>query len=214
MFSCFRLTNIKSNLRFNIFPVIYHCIIHMNRIPHNVCKKTYCILVKKFCRFDHYISGCFIIGPFTDRNNLTCCTVNNFPPSGNIITCIYFQHIRIKMIHQVNFQFFLCSCMEMTHNVHLLDFIRVCLSPFIIFSGCIISCVDFSTSILQFLWKFCTVTVTDRICSPLIHNLQCFFYHIQVCRNGNSAFILAHFSTSFYFICFLFSFILLYIDIL
>ena len=56
MRTCCRLAHIKGDLRLYILPVVDNCIVHMYRIPHDVCKKTYGILVEFFCRSDHNIS--------------------------------------------------------------------------------------------------------------------------------------------------------------
>ena len=100
-----RLPDIKGNLRFYIFPVIYYCIVHMNRVPHDISQKTYGIFMEQFCRLDYYIPVFFLIGPFGGGDYFSCSSVYYFPPSCNIIMGIYFQHIRIQMIHQMNFQF-------------------------------------------------------------------------------------------------------------
>ena len=87
--SCKRLAYIKSHLRLYIFPVIYNCIVHMNRIPHNISKEAYCIIMERNC-INHYISTFLIITPFICWNRFTCCTVHNLPPAFFVIPCIYF----------------------------------------------------------------------------------------------------------------------------
>ena len=196
MCSCLRLTHIKSDLRLYVLPVIYDSIIHMNRVPHDICQKADRIFMKKFRRCDHDISTLFVIRPPICRNDFACGTVNDFPPSGDIITGIYFQHVRVEMVHKVDLKFLLRCCMERTHDVHLLDLIRVCLCPCIIFSCCIISSVDLCTCVFEFCRELCSIAVTNRICAPFLYDIQCFFYHIQVCRDRNSAFVLTHRCTS------------------
>ena len=87
--SCKRLAHVKSHLRLYIFPVIYNCVVHMNRIPHNVSKEAYCIIMERNGINDH-ISAFLVITPFVCRNRLACCTVHNLPPALFIIPCIYF----------------------------------------------------------------------------------------------------------------------------
>ena len=193
MRSCRRLTYIKSDLRLYILPFVYHCIVHMYRIPHDVCKKTYCIFVKFLRRLDHDISTLRIVRPVFCFYGLTCRTVNHFPPSVNIVSCIDRKHVRIQVIHQMNFKFFFYCCMERSHNIHLLDFFRMCLRPCIIFTCCIISRIDLRTGIFQFLRKLCAITVTDCICAPFSHNIQCFLNHIKVCRYCHTSFFCCHF---------------------
>ena len=92
---CFRLAHIKCNLRFHIFPVIYYCIVHVYRIPHDICQEAYSVFMKQLCSSDHYITGFFIIAPQLCWYRFPGSTVYNFPPSVDIISCIHRQHIRI-----------------------------------------------------------------------------------------------------------------------
>ena len=193
MCSCRRLAYIKRNLRLHILPVIDHCIVHMYRIPHDVCKKTYCIFVKFLCMLDHNISTLRIVRPVFCFHCLTCRTVNHFPPSVNIVSCIDCKHVRIQVIHQMDFQSVFYCCMERSHNIHLLDFFRMCLRPCIVFTCCIIGCIDLCAGIFQFLRKLGSITVTDCICAPFPHNIQCFLNHIKVCRYCHTSFFCCHF---------------------
>ena len=190
---CFRLTHIKSNLWLHIFPVIYHSIVHIDRIPHNISQETNGILMKPFCWMNHHIPALFFVSPFTDRNDFPCGTICYFPPFPDIIPVIHLQHCRIQMIHQMYFQTIFRCRMERCHNIHLLNFVRIRFCPFIIFSGCTVSRIDLCSGILQFLRKFRTITVTECICSPLIHDLQCLRHHIQICRYGYTTFVLLHY---------------------
>ena len=184
---CLRLTDIKCDLFFHTLPVIRHRIIHMNRIPHNISQKTYRIIMKSLRRFDGHITGLLTVTPLCHRNHFSCRTVNNFPPSCNIITGIHLQHIRIQMLHQMNRQFSLRCRMERCHNIHLLNLIRIRFRPCIIFSGCIICCVYLRIHLLQFFRVIRSVTVTDRIRPPPFHQLQCLRYDIHISRNRYSA---------------------------
>ncbi|CDD87270.1 unknown [Blautia obeum CAG:39] len=147
MRSCLWLTHIKSDLRLHVLPVIYNCIIHMYRVPHDICQEADGIFMKKLRRCDHNISALFVIRPLVCRNDFACGTVNDFPPSGDIVTGIYFQHVRVEMVHKVDLKFLICCCMERAHDVHLLDLIRICLCPCVIFSCCIVGSVDLCTRI-------------------------------------------------------------------
>ena len=193
--SCGRLAHVKGHLRLHILPVIDNCIVHMNRIPHNIRKKAYSILMKRHC-LDLYISGFFIIRPLFTGNRLACSTIHNLPPFADIISCIYCKHIRVKMIHQMNFQRFLHCCVDGCHNIHLLDFFRMSFCPVVILTCCVIGCIDLGSCILQFLWKLCSVTVTDGICAPLFHNIKCLSDHVQICRNRDSSSFFCHVHTS------------------
>ena len=84
-----RLTDIKCDLFFHTLPVIRHRIIHMNRIPHNISQKTYRIIMKSLRRFDGHITGLLTVTPLCHRNHFSCRTVNDFPPSLDIIMRIY-----------------------------------------------------------------------------------------------------------------------------
>ena len=84
-----RLTDIKCDLFFHTLPVISHRIIHMNRIPHNISQKTYRIIMKSLRRFDRHIPGLLTVTPLRHRNHFSRRTVNDFPPSLDIIMRIY-----------------------------------------------------------------------------------------------------------------------------
>ena len=96
------LSHIKGDLMLHILPVIYNSVIHMYRIPHNIGKKTYCIIMKCLCTVDCHIPTLAVIAPLLCRNYFSRGTVNHFPPSCDIIMVIDLQHIRIQMVHQMN----------------------------------------------------------------------------------------------------------------
>jgi len=105
MSSCFWLAHIKGDLRLYIFPVVYHCIVHMYRIPHNISQEADGILMERFYRCNYHISARFIIMPLTCRNHCSCGTVDYFPPLCDIIACVHLQHIRVQVVHKVDLQF-------------------------------------------------------------------------------------------------------------
>ena len=142
------LAHIKGNLRFYILPFIYDCIVHVYRIPHNISQEAYGIFMKRLCRSDNHISGFFHIAPQVCGDGFSGSAIHNLPPSVNIISRIYLQHIRIQMIHQMNLQLRRRRCMERSHNIHLLNFFRICFRPCIVFTGCVIGCIDFGTRFL------------------------------------------------------------------
>ena len=78
---CLWLSHIKCKLMFYILPVIYHRIIHMYRIPQDICQKTYGIIMKRCCLND-YITLFFIVFPLPCRDNFSRTAINDFPPSG------------------------------------------------------------------------------------------------------------------------------------
>ena len=147
MSSCFRLAHIKCDLWFYVLPFIYYRIIHMYRVPHNICQEADCIFMKQFCSRNHYVSCRFFIRPLIRRYRFACVTVHYFPPSANIISRIDCKHIRIEVIHQVDFQRICNCCMKRCHNIHLLYFFRMRFRPGIILAGGIVSCVDFCSRI-------------------------------------------------------------------
>ena len=53
--------------------------------------------------------------------------------------------------------------------------------------------IDLRTGIFQFLRKLGSITVTDCICAPFPHNIQCFLNHIKVCRYCHTSFFCCHF---------------------
>ena len=89
VFFCLRLTDIKRDLFFHALPVVGHRIIHMHRIPHNISQKTYRIIMKSLRRFDRHIPGLLTVTPLRHRNHFSRRTVNDFPPSLDIIMRIY-----------------------------------------------------------------------------------------------------------------------------
>ena len=193
MGSCLWLAHIKGDLGLYVLPVVYHCVVHMYRVPHNICQEAYGVLMEKLRRGDYHISGLFVVGPAGYRHCFACGAVYNFPPSCNVVTGVDLQHIRVKVIHQVNFQCLRNCGVEGAHNVHLLDLVRVGFCPGVVFSCGVVSGVDLRSGVLQFLGKFRSVAVTDGVCAPLVHNIQCLFYHIQVCWYGNTSFFCFHF---------------------
>ena len=102
IFVCLWLTHIKCDLLFKVCPSVCHRIVHMYRIPHNIGKKTYCIIMKCLCTVDCHIPTLAVIAPLICRNYFSRGTVNHFPPSCDIIMVIDLQHIRIQMVHQMN----------------------------------------------------------------------------------------------------------------
>ena len=57
------LAHIKRNLLFHIFPAVGHGIIHMHRVPHNVCQKTDRVTVERLRLVDRHVASCLIIRP-------------------------------------------------------------------------------------------------------------------------------------------------------
>ena len=164
----FRLAHIKRNLMLHTLPVICHCIVHMHRIPHDICKKAYRIIMERLCARD-YITIFLRIAPLFHRHYFACSTVHDFPPAPDIISAVRREHIRIKSLHQMNFQYIAICCIERRHDIHLLYLLGIFQCPLIIFSGGIISGINFSIYITEFFWKICTVTIADSICSPFLH---------------------------------------------
>ena len=115
-FMSLRLTYIKGNLMFYVFPSVGHCIVHMYWVPHNIRQKAYSIIMERFC-LDFHVSCFFRVAPFACRNRLSCGTVYYFPPTINIIPAVWFQHIRIKSFHQMNFQGSSLGSIEWRHYI-------------------------------------------------------------------------------------------------
>ena len=134
---------------------------------------------------DGHIPCLVTVLPLFRGNHLTGCTVNHFPPAGDIIPGINLEHVRIQMVHQVNGQLTFSCIIERCHDIHLLNLIRVCFCPCIVFSGCIISGVNLGIHMAQLLRIVCSVTVADSVCAPPFHKLQCLRNHIHICRNCN-----------------------------
>ena len=101
-FMCLWLTHIKCNLMLHVFPVVDNGIVHVHRIPHNVSQKTYGIIMERYCRINGHIPCLLRIRPVITAYYFTCSTVDNFPPTTNVIIAVYFQHFRINTGHQMN----------------------------------------------------------------------------------------------------------------
>ena len=191
---CLWLAHVKSDLLLKIGPAVCHCIVHMDRIPHNVGKEADCVVVEGRCVMDGHIPGLPVIAPFFHRHDFPCGAVDDFPPSGDIIMVVHFQHIRVEMVHQVDGKLALHRCVERCHDIHLLDLIRIGLGPRIVLSCCVICGVNLRVHVLQLFRIIRPVTVTDSIGSPALYQFQCLRYNINVCRYRNSSFcLLLHF---------------------
>ena len=116
--------------------------------------------------FYFYSCSGFIVAPISNRHNIPRCSVYNFPPSLYIISAVRGEHIRIKAFHKINLKNLFSSCISWSHYIHLLDFIRICLSPGIVFSSGVVSRIYLKPFILKFYRKVCTVAVSDSISSP------------------------------------------------
>ena len=165
---CLWLTDIKSDLMFYIFPVVGHGIVHMYRIPHDIGEEAYGIFMKCSC-LDRDSLGGFLIAPAVSWNDSAGCTVNDFPPAGDIISCIWGEHVRVKSFHDRDRQCFRVCHVEWSHEIHLLNLIRVGFCPCVIFSGCIVGGINLCVRIFQCCRKISSVTVTDGICAPEFH---------------------------------------------
>ena len=126
------------------------------------------------------IAAFFVIAPVAYGHGLACGAIHNLPPSFDIISCVYGKHIRIKMIHKMNFKLFFNCRVERCHNIHLLNFIRICLCPGIILSCGVIGGIDFCARVFKLLGEFRAVAITNCICAPNIHNFNCFLNHIHI----------------------------------
>ena len=131
------LPHIKRNLVLHILPVIDHRIVHMYRIPHNICKKAYGIIMKRDAS-DNDLSCFLLIGPVRDRNHLSSTPVNHLPPAGNIIPAVRREHIGIKSFHQTDAKRFPRRRIDRSHQIHLLNFIGILPRPLVILSRRII----------------------------------------------------------------------------
>ena len=90
VFMCFWLSYIKRNLLFKICPSVCYRIVHMYRIPHNIRKEAYRIIMKFFRAGYGHISTRRVITPLRYRHCFSCCSVDHFPPSCYIVPIIYF----------------------------------------------------------------------------------------------------------------------------
>ena len=181
------LAHIKSDLFLKVLPSVCHRIVHMHRIPHDICQKAHRIIMKSLWTADDHISCLRIVAPLVCRYHFSCSPVDHLPPSGNIIMIVYLKHIRIQMIHEMDSQILICSSIKGRHDIHLLDLIRICLGPGIVFSCSVICRIYLGIHVLQFFRIIRAVTVPDRVCSPSFQQFQCLRHHVHICGDRHSS---------------------------
>ena len=96
---CFRLSDIECDLMFKILPAICHSIVHMNRIPDNICQKADCIFMERFCIVDADTACFLIVFPFICGYHFPCGSVDDFPPAFSVISCIYLHQFIRNSFH-------------------------------------------------------------------------------------------------------------------
>ena len=188
------LTNIISHLMFFAFPFIGQAVIHVHRIPDHKSQKADCISMVWDGIMDRDFACFFIIIPI--GNNCVCSTIDNFPPAMDIIDRIWLELVGIKMFHDADRKLGVFGGNKITHQIHLLDLIRIRLCPFIIFSSCVISSVLFDVHITQFFRHVRAVTIANCIRFPTIDDIYGRINYVYICWYCNSSCI-AHFNVPF-----------------
>ena len=63
IFMCLRLAHVECDLLFKICPAVCHCIVHMYRVPHDVCEEAHCIIMEFLCVCYRHIPALRVIAP-------------------------------------------------------------------------------------------------------------------------------------------------------
>ncbi len=158
----FRLSHIVSKLMGRILPVVRNKIIHMYRVPDQESQKTDGILMIRN-RFNNHLARCFLILPLCSGYDLSCCSVNYFPPPFGRIYRIYLELFRMKTLHQFYADRISFRRHAVADQIFLLYFFRIFHSPVIVFSGRIISRVYFSVLTKQFFRHRRPITIPQSI---------------------------------------------------
>ena len=106
--------------------------------------------------------------------------VDDFPPAGNVVVVVDLHQLAADARHQGDGQRTARSGIERGHNVALLGFIGVGLSPGIVLAGGVVGGVDFSACILQFLRELGAIAVADGICAPAFQQGEGFGYCVHI----------------------------------
>ena len=192
IFMSLRLSHIKRNLMFKVFPIVSDCIVHMYRIPDNISQKADGIFMERDSIVNDHAPLFLIIFPEIYGHNLPRRTVNNLPPSFSVISGIDHHQFFGNTLHKRNHQLRLHCGIKSSHHIALLYLIRVCFCPLIILPRGIISSIYFCPGLNQFFRELCTITVTDGISSPAVHQFYCFRHNIQISWNGYPSLCYTH----------------------
>ena len=189
------LTYIERNLMFDILPVVDDGVVHVDGVPDQVRQKADRVLVVGGGGVDDNALGCCVILPCGGIQRFARRAVDYLPPAGDVVVIIDLHQFAADSRHQWDGQRTVRSGIERGHNVALLRFIGVCLSPSVVLAGSVVGCVDFGAGILQFLRELGTVTIADGIRAPALQQGEGFGYGVHISGDRYTTFCI-HFLLS------------------
>ena len=182
------LTYIERNLMFDILPVVDDGVVHVDGVPNQVCQKADRVLVVGGGCVDDNALGCCVIMPRSGIQRLARRAVDDFPPAGNVVVVVDLHQLAADARHQGDGQRTVRSGIERGHNVALLRFIGVCLSPSVVLAGGVVGGVDLGSGVLQLLRELGAVAVADGIRAPALEQVKGFGYCVHIGGNRYTTF--------------------------
>ena len=182
------LAYIERNLMFDILPVVDDRVVHVHGVPDQVCQKADRVLVVSGGGVDDNALGCCVIMPRSGIQRLARRAVDDFPPAGNVVVVVDLHQLAADARHQGDGQRTVRSGIERGHNVALLRFIGVCLSPGVVLAGGVVGGVDLGSGVLQLLREFGAVAVADGIRAPALEQVKGFGYCVHIGGNRYTTF--------------------------
>ena len=182
------LAHIERNLVLDILPVIDDRVVHVDGVPNQVCQKADRVLVVSGGGVDDNALGCCVIMPRSGIQRLARRAVDDFPPAGNVIVVVDLHQLAADARHQGDGQRTVRSGIERGHNVALLRFIGVCLSPSVVLAGGVVGGVDLGSGVLQLLREFGAIAVADGIRAPALEQVKGFGYCVHIGGNRYTTF--------------------------
>ena len=126
--------------------------------------------------------------PVGGGDRLARRAVHDLPPAGNIVVVVDLHQLAADARHQGDGQRTVRSGIERGHNVALLRFIGVCLSPSVVLAGGVVGGVDLGAGVLQLLREFGAVAVADGIRAPALEQVKGFGYCVHIGGNRYTTF--------------------------
>ena len=141
------LAHIERDLVLDILPVVDDGVVHVDGVPDQVRQKADRVLMVSGGGVDDNALGCCVIMPRSGIQRLARRAVDYLPPAGNVVVVVDLHQLAADARHQGDGQRTVRSGIERGHNVALLRFIGVCLSPSVVLAGGVVGGVDFSAGI-------------------------------------------------------------------
>ena len=160
----------------------------MDGVPNQVCQKADRVLVVGGGCVDDNALGCCVIMPRSGIQRLARRAVDDFPPAGDVVVVVDLHQLAADARHQGDGQRTVRSGIERGHNVALLRFIGVCLSPGVVLAGGVVGGVDLGAGVLQLLRELGAVAVADGIRAPALEQVKGFGYCVHIGGNRYTTF--------------------------